>query len=118
MTDVLQNKILYALYCMSRDTMAIDAGSPGRVTGSSATDAAASLVALELAGLVDATRARLTMLGLAKAAAAGADLGGTGIDLGAAPAPVEEQVAPPLAAAPATPSLDYYDDTGEHPTLC
>jgi len=110
MTDAIDNRILYAVFCLSRDTMAIDASSLGRVCHVSATDAAGSLVKLERAGLVDASRARLTMLGLAKAAAAGADLGGTGLDLSqarpAAP-PVRDSIAaaPSLPAIPAIPAI-------------
>ncbi|HEX2678740.1 MAG TPA: hypothetical protein VHM19_18935 [Polyangiales bacterium] len=61
--------ILYALFCLSRDTRHIDAGELGRAVGVSTTEAARALIALERAGLVDASRARLTMPGLARAAA-------------------------------------------------
>ena len=100
MTDAIENRILYAVFCMSRDTLAIDAGSLGRVVNTSATQAARALVRLERAGLIDATRARLTMLGLAAAAAAGSALGGTGIDLTRAH-PAAPVARAPLAAGPA-----------------
>jgi hypothetical protein len=92
------DRILVALYCLSRDTCHIDATSLGRTAGVSATAAAEALVNLERAGLVDASRARLTMLGLARAArieAAGG--GGRRIDLRASSA--VRTAAAPLAAA-------------------
>lgn len=58
---------LQALYCLCRQTLPIDAGALGRLTGRSATQTAVDLVTLEQQGLVDASRARLTMLGLARA---------------------------------------------------
>jgi DNA-binding IclR family transcriptional regulator len=69
MTNPTTDSILYALFCLSRDTQHIDATELGRAVGVSTTEAARALVALEQAGLVDATRARLTMLGLARASA-------------------------------------------------
>lgn len=99
MTDAIDNRILYAVYCLSRDTMAIDASSLGRVCHVTATEAAASLVKLEQAGLVDASRARLTMLGLAKAAGASSDLGGFGLDMSQA-RPAVPTAPESLAAAP------------------
>ncbi len=76
------DSILYALYCLSRDTRHIDASELGRAAGVRTTEAARALVALERASLVDATRARLTMLGLARAAALSASgQGGPRVDL-------------------------------------
>ena len=51
------------------DTSRIDASELARSVGLSASDAARELIELERAGLVDATRARLTMPGLARAVA-------------------------------------------------
>lgn len=99
MTDLTENRILYALYCLSRDTRHISAQTLARAAEVTPTHAARALVALEAAGLVDASRARLTMLGLAKAVSAGADLGGQGIQVEAEEAVVPE--APlPVAALP------------------
>lgn len=102
MTDPVENQILYALFCLSRETRHISAASLGAVADVTPTRAAAALVALERAGLVDASRARLTMLGLAKAVCGGAALGGTQIQSErrrpAPPRPTQE----PLAARDAT----------------
>jgi hypothetical protein len=82
MTDHTTDRILYALYCFSRDTCRIDASALARSCGVSATRAAHAMLELERAGLVDATRARLTLLGLARAVALGAQGSGSpGIDL-------------------------------------
>lgn len=82
MTEHTTDRILFALYCFSRDTCRIDATQLARSVGVTATQAAKALVELERAGLVDATRARLTMLGLAKAVALGArSSGGPQVDL-------------------------------------
>ena len=101
MTDAVSNRTLYALFCLSRDTCHIDVGGLSRATGETPTRIARALVELEQAGLVDATRARLTMLGLAKAAAAGEDLGGIGLDLEAARAEPESPL--PIAARSSIP---------------
>jgi hypothetical protein len=93
------DRILFALFCLSRDTRHIDAAELGRTAGVSVTAAAESLLALERAGLVDATRARLTMLGLARAARRSASSGGQPrVDLSEARAPNVRERAP-LAAA-------------------
>ena len=90
---------MFALFCLSRDTRPIDAAALGRAAGVSVTQAAEALVALERAGLVDATRARLTMLGLARAARLSAAGGGQPrVDLRHAQA-TKVRVASPLAAA-------------------
>ena len=97
-----QTTILHAVFALSRANRRVDAGTIGAATGVSPTHAARVLVALERQGLVDASRARLTMLGLARAVASGASGGGHGVDLDAA----ERAEAParlPLAAAPAAP---------------
>ena len=59
---------LYALFCLRRHTLPVHPGSLARLTGRSAAETALDLLALESLGLVDADRARLTMLGLARAA--------------------------------------------------
>jgi len=103
MTDPTNDRILYALYCLSRDTRHISAQTLARAVDVTPTRAARALVALEAAGLVDASRARLTMLGLAKAVAAGADLSGRGLDLQAAVAAAPASAALPVAARPSEP---------------
>lgn len=107
-TDPIENRILYALFALSRDTLPIDAERLGAAVGVGPTRAAEALVNLERAGLVDASRARLTMLGLARAAGAGSGAGGRGIDLEAAvkkgplrPMPIAARDSVPPPDAPA-----------------
>lgn len=76
MHDSLQRRILHALFALSRDTRHISARTLADAAGTTPTRAAAALVALERAGLCDASRARLTMLGLARAARMGSARGG------------------------------------------
>ena len=111
MTD-LEQQTLYALFCLSRDNRRIsastlaDALSSGGITP---TCAAAALVALERAGLVDASRARLTMLGLATAVRRGQAAGGPRLDLrpkAAAPPRAVERL-PVAARANDADSPDY-----------
>jgi hypothetical protein len=78
MTTHTADRILHALFCLSRDTRHIDATSLGQAIGCSATQAAQALVQLEKQGLVNATRARLTLPGLARAAQMQAKHGGGG----------------------------------------
>ena len=59
---------LYALFCLRRHTLPVHSGSLARLTGRTATETALDLLELEGLGLVEANRARLTMLGLARAA--------------------------------------------------
>ena len=94
------DRILFALFCLSRDTRHIDAAELGRAVEVSVTQAAEALLALERAGLVDASRARLTMLGLARAARVMASGGGQPrVDLRHA-RPRRTRSVSPLAAAP------------------
>jgi hypothetical protein len=82
MNTATTDRILFALFCLSRDTQHIDASELARAAGISPTLAAQGLVVLERAGLVDASRARLTMLGLARAVKLSAAGGGRpGVDL-------------------------------------
>ena len=102
MTPITQ-QTLYVLFCLSRDTRHISAASIAAVLGITPTQAAAALVELERAGLVDASRARLTMIGLATAARIGSAAGGPKLDLAQAPARKAQAPQPlPVAAAPAT----------------
>ena len=117
MTHDTIDRTLHALFCLSRDTQRIDAASLGAVTGQSPTQAAEALLALERAGWVDASRARLTMLGLARAAqlAARAHQGGGGasrvpeVTRSEPPAlrpprAAQPRIKPPVAARPAAAS--------------
>jgi hypothetical protein len=72
----LQSKILIALFELCRDTSHVSARTLADAAGTTPTRAAACLLALERAGLCDASRARLTMLGLATVARLGAASGG------------------------------------------
>jgi hypothetical protein len=76
MTDAISQSILRALFCLSRETRHISATTLAAVAGVTPTRAAQALLALERAGLVDASRARLTMRGLVAAAQLGAAGGG------------------------------------------
>ena len=96
--------ILHALFRLSRDNQRIDATTVGAAAGVSATRAGAALCALERAGLVDASRARLTMLGLARASATGAaGSGGGRRRVAEVRAIAQPREAPPLAARSAYP---------------
>jgi hypothetical protein len=68
MTIQSTDPTLYALFCLRRHTLPVHSGSLARLTGRSATETALDLLQLESLGLVDANHARLTMLGLARAA--------------------------------------------------
>lgn len=104
MTD-LEQQTLYALFCLSRDSRHISASTLAAAlscSGITPTSAAAALVGLERAGLVDASRARLTMLGLATAVRRGPAAGSPRLDLRRAPAAaVRREERLPVAAAPA-----------------
>jgi hypothetical protein len=92
MTDPIEQQVLHALFCLSRDTRHIDATTLAAALSLTPTRAADALLALEHAGLVDASRARLTMLGLATAVRLGPAAGGPRLDLAA--------IAPPPAPGP------------------
>jgi hypothetical protein len=77
MEDSLQRRILHALFTLSRDTRHISARTLADAVGTTPTRAASTLIALERAGLCDASRARLTMLGLARAVRASSGAGGS-----------------------------------------
>jgi hypothetical protein len=73
----VEQAILHALFTLCQDNRRVSAASLGAHAGMTATRAASALVSLERAGLCDASRARLTMLGLATALQLGPALGGT-----------------------------------------
>jgi DNA-binding IclR family transcriptional regulator len=102
MTDSAQHQVLYALFCLSRDTRHISATTLAAEVGLTPTLAARTLVALERAGLVDASRARLTLLGLATAVRLGPAASGTGAKraMSAAVARIPAPAEQPLAARP------------------
>ena len=125
MTDTTTDCILFALYCLCRDNRHVDATELALAASVTPTQAAAALVTLERTGLVDATRARLTMLGLARACRLEAGgQGGPRVSLGqsrprarAAALPVaarselppEQEPARKPERAPAhTPSIELY----------
>jgi hypothetical protein len=96
-----QQQVLYALFCLSRDTQHIDATTLAAALSLTPTRAASALLALEREGLVDASRARLTMLGLASAVRLGPAKGGPCLTLGAALTPVKRSASRlPIAAKP------------------
>jgi hypothetical protein len=99
MSTPTTHRVLVALFSLSRNTSPIDAGVLGRMSGCSPTSAARALIQLEAEGLVDATRARLTLLGLAHAARLAAN-GGGGATLAFTRGPCSlPSAAAPLAAA-------------------
>ena len=63
-----ESRILIALFELCRDNRRVTARTLAEAAGTTPTLAASCLVALERAGLCDASRARLTLLGLARAA--------------------------------------------------
>lgn len=108
MADSLQRKLLHALFALSRDTRHISARTLADAVGTTPTRAAAGLIALERAGLCDASRARLTMVGLATAARMGSTRSGGGSRKvrSIAPRPaVQVPEAEPLAADSERPPL-------------
>jgi hypothetical protein len=68
--------VLHALFCLSRDTQHISAATLGEAVSLTPTQTGAALVLLEQQGLVDASRARLTMKGLVMAMQVGSASGG------------------------------------------
>jgi len=91
--------VLFALFQLSRETCHISAATLAAAANSTPTGAARTLVALEAAGLVDATRARLTMAGLIAASRLQASgSGGPALDLEAA------RRASPAQASPDAPA--------------
>lgn len=72
-----QDRILHALFCLSRATLPIDVAALADSTSLTELQVTPALLALGKAGLVDTARLRLTMLGLMKATALTSDLGGT-----------------------------------------
>jgi hypothetical protein len=74
--SVVEREVLIALFRLSRDTQHISARTLADEVSCTPTQTGAALVSLEAKGVVDATRARLTMKGLVLAAQLGAGSGG------------------------------------------
>jgi hypothetical protein len=99
-------EVLGALFRLSRDTQHISARTLADEVALTATQAGEALVLLEQRGLVDASRARLTMLGLATAMQLGAGEGGGGLRKPVQPKPPTmsyESAELPIAALPSQP---------------
>jgi hypothetical protein len=115
MNQATTDRTLFALFCLSRDTRHIDATEIARAAALSPTVAALALLFLERAGLVDASRARLTMSGLARATKLSAAGGGRpSVDLRNAK-PRKEAAATPLAAAPEASEPDAHGAEADAP---
>ena len=101
----LRSRVLLALFELSRENAHVSARTLADAVSTTPTRAAACLVALEREGLCDASRARLTMLGLATAAQLGVGSGGaTRRKLQQLPARSEGRPqALPVAALPSQP---------------
>ena len=91
--------MLIALFQLSRDTQRIAPALADAVT-QTPTQTGAALVQLEQKGVVDATRARLTMKGLVLAVQLGAGSGGPRVAAPKAVKAVAEQAPLPVAALP------------------
>ena len=74
--SVIERDLLIALFRLSRDTLHISAKTLADEVSGTPTQIGAALVRLEQEGVVDATRARLTMKGLVLATQLGAGSGG------------------------------------------
>jgi hypothetical protein len=72
----IEREVLIALFRLSRDTQHISARTLADEVSCTPTQTGAALVTLEQKGVVDASRARLTMKGLVLAAQLGAGSGG------------------------------------------
>ena len=105
MTSIEQH-VLYALYALCRENRRVSATSIGRAASVTPTEAARALVELERRGLVDASRARLTMTGLMAAVRKGPAAGGPRIALRANTTTSQSPRADhelPVAALPSAP---------------
>jgi len=102
--SAIEREVLIALFRLSRDTQHISARTLADEASGTPTQTGAALVALEQKGVVDATRARLTMKGLVLAAQLGAGSGGPRV---ARPTAVKATAyvpeALPVAALPSQP---------------
>jgi hypothetical protein len=99
MTDLVQRQVLRALFCLSRDTRPISAVTIADASGITPTRAAEALVELERGGWVDASRARLTLRGLALAVRIRDGAGGLGKKRAASRVQMQAPAVEPWAAA-------------------
>jgi hypothetical protein len=98
--SVIERDLLIALFRLSRDTLHISAKTLADEVSGTPTQIGAALVRLEQEGVVDATRARLTMKGLVLATQLGAGSGGLRI--------AHRKAQPKAKAAPA--GIEDYED--------
>jgi len=98
--SAVERDVLIALFQLSRDTQRISARTLADAVTQTPTQTGAALVQLEQKGVVDATRARLTMKGLVLAVQLGAGSGGPRVAAPKAVKAVAEQPALPVAALP------------------
>jgi hypothetical protein len=102
--SLIEREVLIALFRLSRDTQHISARTLADQVSCTPTQTGAALVSLEQKGVVDASRARLTMKGLVLAARLGAGSGGPRVSLPkAVKAVATAQEALPVAALPSQP---------------
>lgn len=100
----VEREVLIALFRLSRDTLHISARTLADEVSCTPTQTGAALVSLEQEGVVDASRARLTMKGLVLAAQLGAGSGGPRVShRKAAKAVAKAHEALPVAALPSQP---------------
>lgn len=98
MTEQMLHAVLYALYALAQADRPADAGSIARAANVTTTQAAQALVELERCRLVDASRARLTMRGLAMAVSRSAKVAADQVQVRDAP---RASTLPPRQPAPA-----------------
>lgn len=118
MIDSTQHQVLHALFGLSRDTRHISATTLAAAVGLTPTQTAATLVALERSGLVDASRARLTLLGLATAVRLGPASSGPKFQSPAVAVAKAARAEAPLAARPSPAPLAADDDAPSIWTEC
>lgn len=104
---------LYALFCLRRQTLPAHSGTLTRLTRRSASQTALDLLQLEGMGLAEASRVRLTMLGLARAAQL-ARASGDRIEASEAPRKALRRIKPLVAAkAQAASAVDRATDEAD-----
>lgn len=97
MTEQMLHAVLYALYALAQADRPADAGSIARAAHLTTTQAAQALIELERCQLVDASRARLTMRGLAMAVSRSAKVAAERVQVQDAP---RASTLPPRQPAP------------------
>jgi hypothetical protein len=99
----VEHDVLIVLFQLSRDTQHISAQTLAEAVHHTPTQTGAALVRLERRGLVDATRARLTMMGLMLATRLGAGSGGPRVAVPAVAKFEGARAELPVAALPSQP---------------